>query len=312
VALGVAFIGVGSAISGALAIIAAVTAAATFLVTPLGLVLAGTAALAAGFVYLTGIGDTLGATMRGVADALSTGDLGLAWRVGLAGMEAEWTGLVETLTIAWNDFKSFFVDGWHDAVMLVRLVFVDFISWLSGQLNSVIDGFFGRLSRLNDATYGVLLGPIGGLLAEAAAQVEGGDPDKIRNNIIKDAQAAQAARDAARRQDQDAAGQMARDAAQRALNLRAGAAIAAAFRGRGGGAGAGGAGNEVASLISGAAKGAFAGFGSLQTIFGGGGGPTKEITKRLDKVVEKTDEEIKVMEEVARQLARVDGQIWGF
>jgi hypothetical protein len=149
-------------------------------------------------------------------------------------------------------------------------------------------------------------------LAEAAAQVEGGDPDKIRNNIIKDAQAAQAARDAARRQDQDAAGQMARDAAQRALNLRAGAAIAAAFRGRGGGAGAGGAGNEVASLISGAAKGAFAGFGSLQTIFGGGGGPTKEITKRLDKVVEKTDEEIKVMEEVARQLARVDGQIWGF
>jgi hypothetical protein len=332
VALGIAFIGLGVAINAGLAILTGLGVALSFIASPLGIAVAGVVALAAGFVYLMGVGSAFGDTMRGVKDALSAGNLGLAWRVGLAGMRAEWARLVENLTTLWLDFSTGFQEGWASAVYLFKSV------WADG-LESVGTGFTGLLSHIKTNYAGLF-----DFIFEQWAKVEeflGNESvaeglrlmakqpaeefDRTMRDVDRDikADAQQRRNDASKELDAareriraENAGRLAGVAAARQaadqvlLNLRAGAAIAASFRGGGAGAGAGnGPPNPNAAM--GAVRGMFAGFGNLAQSLGGGG-PTREVTKRLDKVIEKTDEEIRVMEDVARQLGNVQGGVvWG-
>jgi hypothetical protein len=314
VALGAAFIGLGLAINAGLAVLSGLGVALTFLASPLGVAVAAVAALAAGFVYLTGVGSALGDTMRGVKDALQVGDLSLAWQIGAAGMALEWAKLVGNLTKVWNDFKSFFVDGWHDAVYLVRQMWSELVTFVAQKM--VQAG--AAVARNLPAGTMRMMGATGAAL-QMMAQDEGVVLEGIRKRgeaerleLHKTFQAEQAAREAARRGDAEgaAAAVAAAEAARRQL------LVTAAFRrafGGGGGAGAGaGGGTPDPTAAMGAVRGMFAGFGNLAQSLGGGG-PTREVTKRLDKVIEKTDEEIRVMEDVAAALGNIHdgGFVWG-
>jgi hypothetical protein len=283
------------------------------------------------------------------------------------------------MTAVWNDFKSFFVDGWHSAVYLVEQAWLglgaSFSTSMGGLMmvgSKLVDGLtslFAGLARAVGGSFlmiettvkGVMLrllkvaevafGGTGNFVAarlleraqneinalpSPAAELESGiraaegaaadlsaelrgtgigmlgkDATREQLEAHKRFQREQAAREAARKADAQAAAGEVAAAEQRLQNLRLGAAIAASFRGGGaGGAGAGG-GTPDPTAAMGAVRGVFAGFGNLAQSLGGGG-PTREVTKRLDKVIEKTDEEIRVMEDVARALGDMGGGVvWG-
>ena len=385
VALGVAFIGIGAAISALGTILGGIVTVVSALASPLGIAAIAVAALAAGFVYLTGVGSTLVGTFRGVVDALSLGDLGLAWKIGLAGLELEWARLVEVLTVAWNDFKSFFVDGWHSAVYLIEQAWLGAgasFTKTAGMMmmggSKLVDGLadlFAGLARSVSASFQMIVSVVRDQLLRVMRVAEvalGGTGALIPAQILKDAQTViraqtfgartletgiaaarqeaaglskemrdagigmlgadatakqleahkrfqkeQAAREASRQGD--AMGARARtqavetflgaaiaEAHMRAKNKQLGAAIMASMAGS-----AGAAAPPGLAAAMGAVRGQFAGFGSLSASLGGSG-PTREVTKRLDKLVEKTDDEIEVMQEVVRNTSNFSGGVvWG-
>lgn len=235
VALGAAFTAAGFAISGIATTLGAVVTAVTFIATPLGAAVVAVGALAAGFVYLTGIGQTLGETFQGIADALALGDLELAWAIAVKGLELEWARLLETLQSGWNDFKAFFVDGWHDAVMLVKLVVVDMLDFLKQQFGNWVAKAALALKMLNQATGGVLFG-FANLdpLLDLGVEVGTRDTDVVRDRITREAREAQAARDEARAAALEDAATDRQDAEAERLKLLTRAAFRRAF-GKGGG-----------------------------------------------------------------------------
>jgi hypothetical protein len=134
VGLGLAFLALGSLISGVCSLfgmaaaviggigtaLGAIGAAAAFLVSPLGLVIAGLVGLTAWFVTatdagqaavarLTGafwaLGQDATAAFGGIVDALQAGDLGLAMRVAASFLKLEWQQAVAFLQEKWLDFK---------------------------------------------------------------------------------------------------------------------------------------------------------------------------------------------------------------
>ena len=135
-AAGAALIGVGVAAKGAalafgFAAVAAkaVLAVLAAVVSPVGLVVAGLAALAAHFLFATETGakalawlgerfevlrdDALDA-FRGVTDALAAGDWRLAAQVLWAVLQLEWERGVGALKSVWVRFKHFFQGLWID------------------------------------------------------------------------------------------------------------------------------------------------------------------------------------------------------
>lgn len=100
-ALGVTIVGVGAVLGGLSTILGGIGAALTFLLSPLGLVAAaltavawakwaGGAKQAAATVasVLAPLGKTVTDTLQGIADALSSGNLALAGKVAMAGLQA--------------------------------------------------------------------------------------------------------------------------------------------------------------------------------------------------------------------------------
>lgn len=323
VALGAAIIGLG-------AVLAAVVAVLAVVFSPLGLVALAAAALVAGFVALTGAGSTLIDTLGGVIDALAVGDLSLAWTIGLKGIELEWYRLVETLTGAWNDFKSFFVDGWHDAVYLVKNLALDlgaamrrvFVDVAAAIRNVFGDTFNDLFDTINDSpllqTLLGLSGPAGlaltGLSA-AAAKIRGRDPEEVKREINAERdrqqidlnrqfQAEQAAREAARANDL-ASATADREQVQRERQ----ALLAEAAARRAAAAGAPKPKPEPPPIepAMAAARGAFSGFGSLEGVFGGAG---KDMTRELKRANRIAAEQLDALKDVTKGIA--DLQLsWG-
>ena len=141
---GAALVGLGGAMAAASVAIGGVVSAATavaavfaFLATPVGaataVVVGATAALGYLFAtskegqailadlgnYFAETADTVKTSWGGIADALRTGDLALAGRIALAGLEVEFRRAVLALQKIWLDFKEFFVSAWVGAVYLV-------------------------------------------------------------------------------------------------------------------------------------------------------------------------------------------------
>jgi hypothetical protein len=168
---------------------------------------------------------------------------------------------------------------------------------LNAGIGAAREAAAGLASELNDS-------------ADALGRL-GANGDAVAMELHKQFQREQKAREDARAADVRGAGVAA--AEKELLDLKVAAAFRRMFGGgaRGAGAGAGGVGQEVAGALN-AIRGGFAGFGSLQSMFGGGG-PNREVVKRLDKLVAKTDEEKDVLEEIARALG--DGPrgdfVWG-
>lgn len=139
VALGGAAGLAATVIGGAAVAAPALAAGVALILSPVGLVVAGFVALGAGLAYLLaqtdagaeffgwigngfrGAADTAKTAWGGIVDALRAGDLSLAARVALAGLEVAWGQLWLNLKMAWIGFKSMFVDGWHDLTETIQL-----------------------------------------------------------------------------------------------------------------------------------------------------------------------------------------------
>lgn len=130
--LGIALVALGTAVSaiaagfGLLAAtLGAIGAAVAFVMTPIGFLISETAAIGAVFLMVSGqgeaamkaIGDAFGGllataqtTLAGIGDALKAGDFGLAMKIGMAGLNIEFTKAINALKLAWSDFLTFIAD----------------------------------------------------------------------------------------------------------------------------------------------------------------------------------------------------------
>lgn len=155
-----------------------VGAAAQFLLTPYGLIIAAVAGLTYLFVTQTETGAQwadaimgafgevaafIGKTWGGISDAITAGRLDLAAMIGFAALKVAWAQLVVYMTDAWNSFKGFFVDGWHDAVHLVALAMNDLatglkIAWekVTSKILSLFAGMIRHLLSLGATIAGAV------------------------------------------------------------------------------------------------------------------------------------------------------------
>ncbi|QDT33975.1 phage tail tape measure protein [Thalassoglobus polymorphus] len=144
-AAGLAFIVIGTAVSGFGATLGAIATVITTvgsaiglvgsmiaaLLSPIGLVIAGIAGLAtylltstqAGGEALSWLGnrftalkDTALAAWKGIGDALAAGDLGLAAKILWLTLKMEWQKGVNALNQTWVKVKEFFLATWTEAV----------------------------------------------------------------------------------------------------------------------------------------------------------------------------------------------------
>jgi len=133
--------------------------------TPIGLVVAALVALGAVFVTQTETGrrmteelkagfasfaDTAKTAWGGIVDAVTAGDLELAAKIALAGVSLEWAKAVLWWTEKWNAFKGVFVDGWHDAVAGLKLMFWDFTAWIARTFAGAIEKLFQAAAWVAD------------------------------------------------------------------------------------------------------------------------------------------------------------------
>lgn len=199
VALGSAFAFIAFAASGFVAVGTAVAAVAAAILSPLGLTIIAIAAFGAGLAAVTivvldalgtfdgwgkvidGLLETFNTAWQGIKDALKAGDLSLAFNIAVAGLDVIWKGFLVGLQIAWNDFKDFFVGGWHSAIMLIRVEFAEMLGWMKRQLEAAGVGDIG-----NGLFGGIIQGMLGPLN-------RGSDPDAIVKQFGKDQEARAAA-----------------------------------------------------------------------------------------------------------------------
>ncbi|CAN5457581.1 hypothetical protein BH11PLA2_BH11PLA2_28940 [soil metagenome] len=161
VALGVAVSIAGFAISGLVSlfsvlstVVGVIGSVLGALLSPIGLVAAALVGLGYLFATETDTGmamvnelkagfmsfaDTAKTAWGGIVDAIQAGDIGLAARIGLAGVSLEWAKAVLWWTEKWNAFKGIFVDGWRDAVAGLKLMFWDFTAWIARTFSAAIE-----------------------------------------------------------------------------------------------------------------------------------------------------------------------------
>lgn len=260
VAGGVAFIALGgtlalaaTAVGGFGAALVAVKTIALAIASPIGIVTAAALALGAGLAYLwsttedgqgaiahlkDGLKELVGTfsgAFQGIRDAFAAGDLALAGRIAFTALNLEFTKLLGWWTDRWNGFKRFFVDGWHNAIMLVKLAWTDLDEWFSNLFLGIVKGLneaFGKgisdvlgrlLETLNALPFAVRktlglndLARDLELFKDAFGEKGFSDElerqkklnklehDRQRKRIHDEAQAAQEARDKARAEDKQA------------------------------------------------------------------------------------------------------------
>lgn len=197
----VAFSAVAATVAGGLgAIGTAITTIGTVasaigaaIASPIGVALIAVGALAGGFLYLwsttesgqsalsrlkSGFGELLGTaktTFKGIANAISAGDLKLAGRIAIVGLSLEFAKAMGWWLDRWNEFKGFFVEGWHDAIKLIKLAWNELDEWFSNM-------FLGIVKGLNDAMGGGIKGIIDRLIA-----IINRIPPAVRNTLgLKD------------------------------------------------------------------------------------------------------------------------------
>jgi hypothetical protein len=103
--------------------------------------------LKAGF---TSFADTAKTAWGGIVDAVTAGDLELAAKIALAAVSLEWAKAVLWWTEQWNAFKGVFVDGWHDAVAGLKLMFWDFTAWIARTFAGAIEKLFQAAAWVAD------------------------------------------------------------------------------------------------------------------------------------------------------------------
>lgn len=94
------------------------------------------------------LGKTLGTAFGGIKDALEKADIGLAWKIIVAGLNVVWLEFVEALTTTWVGTKMIVLGTWEKIVAGLQMMWIDFTTWLQKQFNNIIDGFLAAASFL--------------------------------------------------------------------------------------------------------------------------------------------------------------------
>lgn len=223
VALGAAVSLAGFAISGLVSLFSAlgtvigvIGSVLGALASPIGLVVAALVGLGYLFVTQTDAGqrmvDELSAGFRsfaetaktawgGIVAAVQAGDLELAAKIALAAVNLEWAKAVLWWTEKWNAFKGIFVDGWHDAVAGLKLMFWDFTAWIARTFSGAIEKLFQAAAW---AAEKIGLDDFARTLREdfdfSDAHINR-NRDRIKNQILDERQRRQREANAARRAD---------------------------------------------------------------------------------------------------------------
>lgn len=185
------------------------------LLSPIGLVVAALVGL--GYLFLTqteagkrmtddlkagfmSFAETAKTAWGGIVDAIQAGDLGLAARIALAAVNVEWAKAVLWWTQKWNAFKSIFVDGWHDAVAGLKLMFWDFTAWIARTFSFAIEKLVKATAWVAEK---IGLDDLAKNLRENfdfSDENINRNRDRIKNQILDDRLRRQREADAARRQ----------------------------------------------------------------------------------------------------------------
>ncbi|MBC8869190.1 MAG: phage tail tape measure protein [Planctomycetes bacterium] len=173
--LGVAIFGVGAAITvlgivvsavaaiataistigiPTLAAVAAVAALGTALVGAAGYALYASGALGKLWSGLKEIGGRWNATFKGMADAVSAGDLQLAFRILAEGLKLEWYIALNSMTEAWVEFKNQMLD----IVWIQTLVTA--ISFAASEIERTIGTTIVVFNKLGESLKSGMLGEI--------------------------------------------------------------------------------------------------------------------------------------------------------
>lgn len=167
--MGFALSGLVTGFTALVAVLGVVKAAFLAIFTPVGLIIGVTAVLAAGIIYLTyeafkasedamnglrhvmgilgdyfkGLWSTFKETWGGIVAALKKGDLRLAGKIALSGLEVAWLRTVTVMTRWWNGFKNVIVDGFREAMAGVEILMIDTVKALADLLPDSIKGRVG-------------------------------------------------------------------------------------------------------------------------------------------------------------------------
>lgn len=228
------------------------------------------------------LGEQFNRTWTGMKQAIAAGDILLAFKVGVAGLEVAWAQMVVNLTKGWNQFKGLFVDGFHRAVVEVKKLWIDFTMFMTIGLFKALEEANRAMGRNEEAD------KFHGMIHE---EMRGADLQKKIVDI--NAKREQAERDAARALDGVAAAadlaaaklkeagliKEAEVAANTAMFARFMADIAGTPLALGG----------VRPAVIAASHGTFSTFGGGRQMFGGGGGVLEDIKKNTGRAADDLD-----------------------
>ncbi len=182
IAAGAAIFTLGAAASIAGAMLGGIATLLSTLLSPVVLLTAGLATLGGYFLYASTIGqqslDWLGErfsrlqdratqTIKGISDALATGDMALAGKILWATLTVEWTRGTGTIKQLWSDSMAFISRTFVEATAMLESVWVRFS-------NSFLDVWKG-------AEQGIAAG-----IAYLIAQAQGLDPEQVLANLGED------------------------------------------------------------------------------------------------------------------------------
>jgi len=147
--------GLLSALAAIKILVAVVSGAFLFLISPIGLVTLAVVAAGASFLAFTDYGnkmcDIIQTSLRemfafakevfaGISDAIAAGDLALAGKVAMAGLNVAWTEGIHKINDIWVKAKAFLIETWADGVNALEVMFTDL--WANVQISW--EAFIGR------------------------------------------------------------------------------------------------------------------------------------------------------------------------
>jgi signal transduction histidine kinase len=165
--LGLVISTIATAAAGLVIAVKAIIAVFAAIISPIGLVVIGVTALAAGIIYLIAqteegsaalgrllayyksLAQTAMQAFKGIADALAAGEFRLAWDITLKGLLVAWRTFVVELQKGWNWFKRWFVDSWHSVGEGITNIIVDIGEYVFTTFKKTILGIMGLLEKLS-------------------------------------------------------------------------------------------------------------------------------------------------------------------
>lgn len=177
--VGVALVALGGVLTAAGTLLGALAAALVFLVSPIGLVTVGIASLTAWFFTMTETGrqtftalkDHVAGNLKGIADALTAGNITLAAEVLWASLRVAWLTGTNFLTEHWQNFLQGMLDAMVPVAKGIANILIDAMFAAGKAITAVMEAT--GLDKLFDPS-GKIFANIKALLADSTGMVRAG------------------------------------------------------------------------------------------------------------------------------------------